>query len=198
MDHPTLLSPKPGTDDRLVDAALERIWLLGSFGVSGRCPGCAGVFVDTGGPVHRYMTSSPGCWAGFAALLAADYASSDRMNIHQLVVDAYAAQHPGDGALVQQVRSVGLHLMTLCLFLEDGADPALGTELHRRMVGKPTFHRLERSGPGQLTWQHVPIAGPVDMVRDAAYEWAKSVWETYGAEHATVRDWLREAFHDGE
>lgn len=29
------------------------------------------------------------------------------------------------------VQSVGIHLMTLCMFIEQGTDPALGTRLHR-------------------------------------------------------------------
>ena len=115
------------------------------------------------------------------------------MSCHQLVVDAYAAQHPGSGLVPQQVQSVGLHLMTLCLFLEHAADPSRGSALHQRMVRRPTFRRLERSGPGAMTWAHVPTAGPVDVVRRAAYAWAEAVWDTYRVEHPTVRAWLREA-----
>ena len=115
------------------------------------------------------------------------------MQFHQVVVDAYAAQHPGSGALPQQVQSVGLHLMTLCLFLEGGIDPALGTALHQKMVRRPAFRRLERSGPGSLTWTHIPTAGALEVVRLAAYSWAGAVWETYRGEHPTVRTWLREA-----
>lgn len=139
------------------------------------------------------MLSSPGCWREFGELLAADYSSRHRMQFHQLVVDSYAAQHPGDGDLPQQVQSVGLHLMTLCLFLEEETDPALGTALHRRMVRKPSFRRLERSGPGELTWQHVSRAVALEEVRTAVYEWAGAVWDAYRAEHHTVRSWLREA-----
>ena len=157
------------------------------------CPGCGGDFGDDDGPVHRYMTSSPGCWRGFGELLAADYASAERMRFHQVVVDAYAAQHPGDGGVAQQVQSVGLHLMTLCLFLEEEVDPAQGSALHRRMVRRPQFHRLTRSGPGDLTWQHVPTDGPPDLVRARAHEWAAEVWRSYADEHETVRAWLREA-----
>jgi hypothetical protein len=113
-----------------------------------------------------------------------------------LVVDAYAAQHPGGGVLPQQVESVGLHLMTLCLFLEHSVDPSLGAALHRRMVRRPTFRRLERSGPGELTWAHVATASPVDAARDAAYAWAGAVWDTYRGEQPTVRDWLRESGFD--
>ena len=155
------------------------------------CPGCAATFEEVDGPTHRYMTSSPGCWHRFNEVLAADYASPERMAFHQVVVDAYAAQHPGDGSLPQQVQSVGLHLMTLCLFLEHGADPALGTQLHRRMIGRPQFRRLERSGPGELTVADLPEDASPEATRAAALAWAACVWETYRAEHATVREWLR-------
>lgn len=157
------------------------------------CPGCGGGFPDVEGPVHRYMTSSAGCWGGFAELLAADYATPQRMAFHQVVVDCYAAQHPGSGSTPQQVQSVGLHLMTLCLFLENGTDPSLGTALHRRMVNRPVFRRLERSGTGATTWRDVPAGGKADDARDAAYLWARDVWETYRSEQITVRMWLREA-----
>ena len=108
-------------------------------------------------------------------------------------MDAYAAQHPGDGALPQQVQSVGLHLMTLCLFLEHGADPVQGTALHRKMVRRPTFIRLERTDVGELTWRHLPQTGGREKFRDAAFEWAESVWRTYQDAQPTVRTWLRDS-----
>ena len=156
------------------------------------CTGCGGMFPPVDGPSHRYMTSSPGCWQAFGTVLAADYTSPERMAFHQVVVDAYAAQHPGEDG-PRQVQSVGLHLMTLCLFLEEGVDPALGPALHRRMVRRPQFHRLERSGPGRLTVLHMPVTGPADAARTAAYEWADAVWSSYTPDHATVRGWLRES-----
>lgn len=159
---------------------------------TGSCPGCGGSFPLLEGPSHRYMIGSRGCWHAFTCVLAADYVSPERMSFHQLVVDAYAAQHPSGNAQ-QQVQSVGLHLMTLCLFLEHGADPAQGTQLHRRMVRRPAFHRLERSDPGGLTVLHVPVEGPAAGARAAAYEWAEAVWTTYRHEHPTVRAWLRES-----
>ncbi|GAC1532963.1 MAG: hypothetical protein NVS3B1_27200 [Marmoricola sp.] len=142
------------------------------------------------------MTSTAGCWRGFGEVLAGDYSSRARMAVCQLVVDAYAAQHPGDGSMPQQVQSVGLHLMTLCLFLEQGADPALGTALHRKMVRRPTFTRLERTGVGELTWRHLPKGGDPQEFRDAAHAWAQSVWRTYRDAHPTVRTWLRRAGFD--
>ena len=150
------------------------------------------MFEPADGPTHPYMTSSPGCWKAFGELIAADFSDRERMAFHQVVVDAYAAQHPGTDD-PRQVRSVGLHLMTLCLFLEHETDPALGAELHRRMIRRPAFHRLHRSGHGAFTVTHVPTSGPVDAARRAAYEWAADVWQTYADAHATVASWLREA-----
>ena len=87
------------------------------------------------------MTCSTSCWQRYGELLAAQYSDLERMVFHRLVVDTYAVQHPG-GDDPRAVRSVGIHLMRLCLFLERGVDPALGTKLHRRMVDRPVFHRL--------------------------------------------------------
>jgi hypothetical protein len=147
------------------------------------------VFAAVDGPVHRYMVSSAGCWDAFGQVLAADYSSPERMAFHQLVVDAYAAQHPG-GDTPQQIQSVGLHLMTLCSFLEGGTDPALGPALHQRFVGRPEFRPLQRDGAGAITVAHLPTSGPAAQAREAAYEWGRAVWDTYRAEHDTIRGWL--------
>ncbi|MHB8449660.1 MAG: DUF5946 family protein [Mycobacteriales bacterium] len=101
-------------------------------------------------------------------MLAADYGSQERMAFHQVVVDAYAAQHPGEDE-PRQVQSARLHPMTLCLFLEHGADPSLGTALRRRMVRRPRFRRLQRSDPGGLTVLHVPVNGLATAARSAAH-----------------------------
>lgn len=141
------------------------------------------------------MTASAACWRSFSELLATFYSSSDRLVFRQLVVDAYAAQHPGEGQRVQ-VQSVGMHLMTLCLFLEHGVDPSLGSALHRRMIRRPGFHRIEPLGLARLDVRHVPVEGPADIARERAYEWAQAVWDLYGDDHGTVRLWLHQAGFD--
>jgi hypothetical protein len=113
------------------------------------------------------------------------------MAFHQLVVDAYAVQHPG-GSLPQQVQSVGIHLMTLALVLEDGAGPESGPSLHRAMVKRPVFHPLTRpDSVGELTFDHVRLGGSVSLTQRSAYEWARSAWEAWAAHHETVDQWLR-------
>lgn len=144
-------------------------------------------------PAHPYMTSSPACWEGYGALLAVQYTSPERMAFHQLIVDAYAVQHPGGGDR-RAVQSVGIHLMTLAMFLEDGVDPGLGTRLHRGMVERPVFDRLYRpvALPAErLSWRHVPLDGPAEVAKARAYEWAHAAWGEWEPQHAVVRGWLR-------
>ena len=141
-------------------------------------------------PAHPYMTSSAACWARYGDLLAVQYASPQRMAFHQLVVDSYAAQHP-DGDDHRAVQSVGIHLMTMCLFVERGANPALGTSLHRRMVNRPAFHRLDPpASRGEITLLDVPVDGDPTKARTAAQAWATSVWTAWSSHHQTVRGWI--------
>jgi len=148
------------------------------------------------GPAHLYMTCSTSCWQRYGELLAAQYSDPERMVFHQLVVDTYAVQHPG-GDDPRAVRSVGIHLMTLCLFLERGVDPALGTKLHRRMVDRPVFHRLTPpTYRGRSTVLDVPIDTGASTARTAAFEWARDVWAAWRANHPTVRRWIGESSLD--
>jgi hypothetical protein len=154
------------------------------------CPGCRVRLPAVEAPVHPYMTCSPACWVRYGDLLAAQYANPERMAFHQLVVDTYAVQHP-DGDDPRAIQSVGIHLMTLCLFLERGTDPALGTRLHRRMIDRPAFHQLKPpSSRGWLTMLDVPLDGDPEMARVAAYAWAEDAWTAWVVHHQTVRDWV--------
>lgn len=55
------------------------------------CVGCRGLVPDVDGPVHRYMTASPGCWQADTELMA-----SDLLPVAEaaLSADAYAVTHP--------------------------------------------------------------------------------------------------------
>ena len=136
------------------------------------------------------MTCSPACWVRYGDLLATQYSNPERMAFHQIIVDAYAVQHPG-GHDPRAIQSVGIHLMTLCMFLERGADPVLGTRLHRFMVERPVFHHLAPpSSRGRLTVLDVPITGDPAAARRAAYSWAEDTWTAWAAHHQTVRGWV--------
>jgi len=154
------------------------------------CQGCGIILPQEQGPKHPYMQGSASCWKGFGLLLEAQYSDPQRMQFHQLVVDSYAVQHPGSNSN-QQVQSVGIHLMTLALFLEDGLDPGLGTQIHQEMVGRPVFSYLPRpNNVGTLRFDHVPLVG---IPRAQVYEWATSSWDAWSDYHPRVDAWLRQS-----
>src|SRR5258708_15611979 len=76
------------------------------------CPGCGALFPLHDGPVHRYLESSPGCWAAYGDVLAREYSDPRYMAAHRLTVDAYAIQHPGQPS-PQTIQSVAVHLIGL-------------------------------------------------------------------------------------
>ncbi|MEO8328728.1 MAG: DUF5946 family protein [Candidatus Nanopelagicales bacterium] len=158
------------------------------------CPGCGEQFPAVVAPTHPYLDASPACWQQFGLLLAAQYSNAERMGFHQVVVDTYAAQHPGTLKDRRQVQSTGIHLITLCLFLDHGVDPVHGSKLHARMVNRPTFQGLKvPEQRGLLTVTSVPTSGPAVDARNAAYAWAEDVWRAWSEHHDAIRSWLQSA-----
>jgi hypothetical protein len=138
------------------------------------------------------MPASVGCWAAFGQVQADELMRFGYPPAHRLVVDAYAAQHPGDGRDRRARQSVFVHLVGLCAILERGADRDSATEAIRRaLAGRPDFPVLKRSkGPGQLTV--VSMQGAVDLedYTSRARSWATSVWESWADCHQQIRDWI--------
>lgn len=155
------------------------------------CPGCDLILPRVDGPTHAYLGSTPACWALYGEVLAREFQDRSLFGVHQLTVDAYAVQHPG----VEQrrtIQSVAVHLMTLALWVEDGADPRAGSVLHARMVARPDYTWLEPPRPnGTLTVADVHRATAGEH-RGAVEAWARSVWQAWDEHHPTVREWIRE------
>src|SRR5919108_6560139 len=85
------------------------------------CFSCGALVPDVEGPTHKYVLSSPGCWAAYGTILARDYGEYNYPSVHRLVVDAYAVQHPGK-PMRQAIQSVAVHLVGLYLSLEKDMD----------------------------------------------------------------------------
>jgi hypothetical protein len=155
------------------------------------CPGCGGMFADMTGPTHRYMEASPGCWAAYGSILAREYSDRDFDEVHRLTVDAYAAQHPGRPS-PQSIRSVGLHLVRLCLLLELGiADEKANDAMIAATKIKHTFTWLEPPPfLGPLTVAGIAGMKSVAERKEAVRAWAVSVWRAWSPHHQTVRRWL--------
>jgi len=160
---------------------------------SGTCPGCGVSLPPVEGPVHRYMESSPACWARYGELLARDYADPAYRAAHRLVVDTYAVQHPGRPS-PQSIQSVAVHLISLYAILEQGWTFGRATELLGVAAARGEYAWLPPpAGPSSLTLLHA-LAGTSAAAHAAAVrEWAEAAWRDWGMHHAQVRDWARRA-----
>ena len=159
------------------------------------CVGCGAVFpMLEGGTTHRYMDSSAACWAAFGSLNDPER-PLEAAPFNALMVDAYAAQHPGTPSN-QAVNSVAIHLMVLYGVLERDFQPAQALWLRMRPgrylgltaaphgPGRPSnipkherFHWLTPpSFASSLTVADV-VAGETPLERSSLVEaWVKSVW----------------------
>ena len=156
-----------------------------------RCHGCGGQFPEIDGPVHRYMDSSPGCWAAFGEVLAREFSDPTYFEVHRLTVDTYAVQHPGSLSR-QSIQSIGVHLIRLCLFLEYGL-PAEGANdaMLRVSKQKHTFTWLEPpTSLGELSVIDVLRAEDVLAHKRVVRSWAQSAWEAWSVHHNSVRQWI--------
>ncbi len=159
------------------------------------CFSCGGRFPEMEGPVHRYMKSTPGCWAVYGAVLAREYSDLSYFQVHRLTVDAYAVQHPGADDR-QSIQSVALHLIRLCLFLEHDlkAEDANAAML---LAGrnKAKFHRLPAPQlMGQVTAADVIKTSSVTAHKDRVMAWAHAAWEAWSEQHHIIRSWLPDQY----
>lgn len=159
------------------------------------CIGCGGRFPETEGPTHRYMESSPGCWACFGEVLAREYGDFEYHKVHRLTVDAYALQHPG-GPSPQCIRSVALHAISLCAIFEQGVEMDRATRiLQKAAENKDRFEWLTPpTSMGALT---IADVYPAKDARDHARrvrEWSESAWQAWAGHHHVIRDWLSESW----
>lgn len=153
--------------------------------MSERCVGCGAEFEAQNGPTHRYMLSSPGCWARYGEVLAA--LSADRALEAPLVmcVDAFAVQHPGTPT-PQAIQSVAVHLINMHSYL------VLGRAVSPpRLVGhKGAFHWLTPPGvPAEHTVRTIPLTGSHTELKDAARVWVGAVWAAWAPHHAQIATW---------
>lgn len=156
-----------------------------------KCFSCGGEYPKIDGPVHRYMVSSPGCWATYGEVLAREYGHPSYFEIHRLTVDSYAVQHPGSTDR-QSIQSVGVHLIRLCLFLEHGLSAERANEAMLEVAKyKRTFTWLKPPvSMGAVTAADVFKAGSVEEHKSIVRTWAEHSWNAWSMHHNTIRSWL--------
>jgi hypothetical protein len=156
------------------------------------CPICGAEVKVSDGAVHAYVPSSPGCWALFGEVQADEMTRFGYPTTHRMVVDAYLAQHPGDGSDRRDRQSVFLHLIGLCAVLERGSDSNRATDVLRRALeGRPDFPVLQRSkGPGALTITSMVGATDLADYEARARRFATAVWDSWRDQQPVIRAFL--------
>jgi len=152
------------------------------------CVGCRGLVPEVDGPIHRYMTASPGCWRIYTELTAGELPAAPRA---PLVVDAYAVQHPGVSG-PQSTPSVWIHLLTLCFALERGWRVDQAARLRRiaadAFAGWPWLDRPD--GMGDVTAVDVWRAlddGDEARAAELVGRWVDDAWNAWADHHDAVR-----------
>ncbi|MGH9624098.1 MAG: DUF5946 family protein [Bryobacteraceae bacterium] len=154
------------------------------------CPGCQANLPPIDGPTHGYMESSPACWAKFGKLLVREYSDYRYMAAHQLTVDAYAIQHPGQPS-PQSIQSVCVHLVSLYASLERDISFARVPALRKRCAHSNAFLWLEPpASRGSLTVLHALSAQTPGEHMQRVREWAQICWDAWAAHHSRVVEWF--------
>jgi len=159
------------------------------------CIGCGGLFPEMDGPTHRYMESSPGCWAAYGDVLAREYSDPAYAKTHRLTVDAYAVQHPGRPS-PQSIQSVALHLTRLCLLLECGLEMSRANDamLKATESKKKFVWLLPPPTRGAVTVADVHEANNLQEHVTRVRQWAESAWQAWSLHHSQIRAWLPAGF----
>ncbi len=150
------------------------------------CPGCGLRLAVTAAQPDARFNASPECWQLHGELTAYTLTRGYGVFVHQLLVDAYAAQHVAADA--PPIRAA-FALIGLFLTCERGQNGRQVQYMHmllaRRTKSWPRFTPPARAG--DLTILDVLHASPGDE-RDAMLRrWGQSVWDAWGHEHARVR-----------
>ncbi|MCA8962977.1 MAG: hypothetical protein KDC38_20785 [Planctomycetes bacterium] len=153
------------------------------------CYGCGAVLPASDGPTHRYIGASPGCWALYGELLVRAHSEPRWPTEHRLIVDIYAAQHPGTESL-QAIRSVAGHSIVLCLVLEQDLPLSRIAEVLRRTVKNPRLHWLTPpQSLGEITVVDLYRERDPDRYGALCLAWARCVWAAWSEHHETIRGW---------
>ena len=154
------------------------------------CPGCGVELAPSGWAWDPGLNASPECWQVYGEVAGFEMEHLAQLgSFHQLLVDAYGAQHPGDDPRSIRIAYslVGLHLALVL-----GRSGPEVRRAHQRM-GKPAPSWPLLSRPAVLG-----SVTALDVARDGARarsveghalamrRWAKAVWGAWSGEHEAV------------
>ena len=160
------------------------------------CPDCRALLPPSDGATHRYIGASAACWGIFVALHNGGDPPLTPQPLNGLLVDAYAAQHPGMPS-PQAIQSVAVHLLVLYGVLVRGISPGNALQIRLESVS-------EKLGPkhGRYHWLTPPnfsncltvaniVQSPTPEARtELLVRYVNLVWEKWAVDHVkTVADW---------
>lgn len=151
------------------------------------CPGC-GLEMPASDSAHYdgYINASPECWSVFSEVLAVDYSNAVVFGqVHQLTVDAYAAQHAGGD---HPDKSVDIHLAALYLMLERALAPERMPALRKRFADTVESwpHFPPPRDRGTTTVFDVAMVDTPEEHVTMVQQWAASVWDAWSEHHAGI------------
>jgi hypothetical protein len=131
------------------------------------------------------MESTPGCWQVYSEVQSRIWENySELEEIHQLTVDTYAVQHPGQISR-KATQSVNVHLVSLYFVLEMGVSGETArSRLKQFIESKPDLKWLDPPDfTGTLTIADVRNAKSVEEYKRLVQAWARSVWKVWKEKH---------------
>lgn len=163
-----------------------------------RCPGCRVALAALDGPAHRYIGASPACWAVYGRLMAGEPPLTPNRTA-PLLVDAYAAQHPGEDS-PQERQSAAVHLIVLhgAAHLELTAGDLVplrvtAVEEGRRRGGYPRL--LPAPDSWEITIHSIAEAADQGTRDRLAGAYPSTVLESWSGSHGeTIAEWFRQAW----
>ena len=167
------------------------------------CPGCGASFEEGDFAPQRYGVASPECWQAFNIMLAKENMNFGYPDVHRLVVDAYAVQHPQNFELQKKlgitkrfveasIQSVAIHLIALYFALEEDQPLADIRHLMNQIIAVGAeFHPLEvPKSLGNLTILDAPGMQDFTAYEKFAWDWGETTWEAWAHAHGQVKEWI--------
>ncbi len=152
------------------------------------CPGCGlSLPISEALAADERVNASPECWSLHSELTGYTVMRGDSDFIHQLLVDAYAAQHANE---LSRPIGIAFALIGLYLTYEKGYNGRQVQHMHMLLARRSkqwfTFQRPTLTGALTIldVLQCEPGAKRDSMLR----KWGGSVWDAWGAEHARIKE----------
>jgi hypothetical protein len=154
------------------------------------CPGCGLTLTSDQIGLDDRFQASYACRQLYDELSAYTLTLHDLDFTHQLVVDVYQAQHPGEPA---KPIGIAFALAGLCLVVEHNYTGKEVQKVHMRMARKKrAWPEFALPTENAATTVLDVVQSPDDRRRDMIEKWSTSVWCIWRSEHHKVRALIRE------